>query len=437
MGRSRAAAPEETLDSNQQAENEGLRRRIAELEQRLRDAEAKATLYQALLEELPVPVAVSRADGLLVEMNRKQREALGVPSREALVGKLDVHDDPKAKATGYAALLQRAARGEAFTAPPQRYERADAVRAEGTATYAEPSFQPVDVGGERYVAVVNVDVTERIRVQKALEERSAFYDGIINKAPFFIYVKDLEGRYVLVNDYFEQSFGAPKSAILGKTDRDLFSPEEAEGFIENDRLALTSGALLHREDPLMIHGQEHQILTTKFPLGDTLGQVHAVCCISLDITARKQAEAEAHRLQEEIIRVQSETLRALSTPLLPIADGVVVLPLIGNFNAERAQQVLEALLAGVVAHQASMVIIDVTGVPVIDTHVANGLVQAAQAVRLLGAQTILTGIQPAIARTLVDIGADLGGVVTKSTLESGIAHALQHRAAHLPSRKSR
>jgi anti-anti-sigma regulatory factor len=91
--------------------------------------------------------------------------------------------------------------------------------------------------------------------------------------------------------------------------------------------------------------------------------------------------------------------------------------------------VLEALLAGVVAHQASMVIIDVTGVPVIDTHVANGLVQAAQAVRLLGAQTILTGIQAAIARTLVDIGADLGGVVTKSTLQSGIAHALRYRAA--------
>jgi len=91
--------------------------------------------------------------------------------------------------------------------------------------------------------------------------------------------------------------------------------------------------------------------------------------------------------------------------------------------------VLETLLKGVVAHHASIVIIDVTGVPLIDTHVANGLVQAAQAVRLLGAQTILTGIQPAIARTLVDIGAELGGFVTRSTLQSGIAHALGRQAA--------
>jgi PAS domain S-box-containing protein len=241
-------------------------------------------------------------------------------------------------------------------------------------------------------------------------------------------VKHKDGRYLLVNDFFLNSLGLVRSMILGKTDRDLFPPEEADHYGVNDRRALETGTL-HREDAVIVQGQQSWALTTKFPLKDTAGRTHAVCSISLDITARKQAEAEAQRLQEEIIRVQSATLRALSTPLLPIADGVVVMPLIGNFNAERAQQVLEALLAGVVAHQASMVIVDVTGVPVIDTHVANGLVQAAQAVRLLGAQTILTGIQAAIARTLVDIGADLGGVVTKSTLQSGIAHALRYRAA--------
>jgi PAS domain S-box-containing protein len=422
------------VDRKLQTENECLRRRIAELEQalaerdeRVRDAEARATLYQALVEELPVPVAVTRADGLLVEMNRKQREAFGVQSREGLVGKLDVLHDHKAQASGYAASLERAARGEAFTAPPQRYENIKNQRPED-ADYTQSLFQPVDVGEERYVVVVNLDVTEQVRAQRSLEESSNFYEGIINNAPFFIYVKAKDGRYLLVNDFFVNSFNAPKSAILGKTDNDLFPPGVAEHYGANDRLALETGTL-HREDPFMAQGQERWALTTKFPLTDTAGRTHAVCSISLDITARKQAEAEAKRLQEEVIRVQGATLRALSTPLLPIADGVVVMPLIGNFNAERAQQVLETLLTGVVAHQASMVIMDVTGVPVIDTHVANGLVQAAQAVRLLGAQTILTGIQAAIARTLVDIGADLGGVITKSTLQSGIAHALRHRAA--------
>jgi len=362
---------------------------------------------------------------LIVEVNRKQREALGGAAREALVGKLNARTDPAVRATGYADLVDRAARGEAFTSPPRPRPRPGATNPEDK-DYSQPSFQPLAVGPERYVAIVNLDVTEQVRAQKALEEAATFYEGIIDNAPFPIYVKDREGRYLMVNTYFVQSFKAPKSAILGKTDQELF-PDDAEHYGENDRKALETGTM-HREDAYMLHGQQFYALTTKFPLKDTAGRTHAVCSISLDITARKQAEAEAQRLQEEIIRVQSETLRALSTPLLPIADGVVVMPLIGNFNAERAQQVLETLLAGVVEHQASMVIMDVTGVPIIDTHVANGLVQAAQAVRLLGAQTILTGIQPAIARTLVDIGADLGDVVTRSTLQSGIAHALRHKA---------
>jgi anti-anti-sigma factor len=156
-----------------------------------------------------------------------------------------------------------------------------------------------------------------------------------------------------------------------------------------------------------------------------MGQVCGVCSVSTDITSVRRAEQENRRLQDEIIRVQEVSLRALSTPLLPIAEGVVVMPLIGNVDRTRAQRVLETLLDGIVAHAASSVILDVTGVPVVDTEVASALVKTAQAVKLLGAEVILTGIQPRIAQTLIAMGADLSNIVTEGTLQNGIARALK------------
>jgi anti-anti-sigma factor len=143
-----------------------------------------------------------------------------------------------------------------------------------------------------------------------------------------------------------------------------------------------------------------------------------------DITAQKQAEAERARWQEEIIRTQAAALAELSTPLIPITDNVMVMPLIGTVDSRRAQQVIDSLLEGVAASRAQTAILDITGVPVVDTQVANALLQAAQAVKLLGAQVVLTGIRPEVAQTLVGLGVDLTGIVTRSTLQNGIVFAL-------------
>jgi rsbT co-antagonist protein RsbR len=122
-------------------------------------------------------------------------------------------------------------------------------------------------------------------------------------------------------------------------------------------------------------------------------------------------------------------IRELSTPLLPISKHVVVMPLVGTIDSQRAQQVMEALLEGISAYHATTVIVDITGVRVVDTQVAQALLQSAQAARLLGAKVFLTGIQPQIAQTLVQLGADLSGIVTHSTLQAGIAQVLlKHRA---------
>ena len=117
-------------------------------------------------------------------------------------------------------------------------------------------------------------------------------------------------------------------------------------------------------------------------------------------------------------------LAELSTPLIPISDDTVVMPLVGTIDSRRAQQVIEGLLVGIVETRAQVAILDITGVPVVDTQVANALLRAAQAVKLLGAQVVLTGIRPEVAQTLVGLGVDLTGIVTRSTLQSGIAFAL-------------
>ncbi|MFL5803822.1 MAG: GAF domain-containing protein [Roseiflexaceae bacterium] len=139
---------------------------------------------------------------------------------------------------------------------------------------------------------------------------------------------------------------------------------------------------------------------------------------------RERVEAERACLQEEMIRVQATALVELSTPLIPISDRIVVMPLIGTVDSRRAQQVLEILLSGIAKNRVEMAILDITGVAVVDTQVADALVRTAQAVRLLGSQIMLTGIRPEVAQILVELGIDLQGIITRSTLQSGIAYAL-------------
>lgn len=162
---------------------------------------------------------------------------------------------------------------------------------------------------------------------------------------------------------------------------------------------------------------------------DTNGDLEGIVCTIRDITERKQAE-EARRqslVQEETIRAQAAALAELSTPLIPISDEVVVMPLIGAVDAPRARRVLETLLHGIAGSRAGVAILDITGVPRVDMQVASALIQVAGAVRLLGAEVRITGIRPDVAQALVALGADLRGIVMHGTLQSGIAAVLGRR----------
>jgi rsbT co-antagonist protein RsbR len=129
-------------------------------------------------------------------------------------------------------------------------------------------------------------------------------------------------------------------------------------------------------------------------------------------------------VREELIRRQGESLREASTPVISLWDSILLLPLIGIVDSVRAQQISERLLLAVAQHEAEVTLIDVTGVPVMDTSVARHILKTVTAAEMLGTRVVLTGISPGTAQTMVKLGIDMSGVPTRASLKSGMALAL-------------
>jgi rsbT co-antagonist protein RsbR len=139
---------------------------------------------------------------------------------------------------------------------------------------------------------------------------------------------------------------------------------------------------------------------------------------ALETQRAQAAELEASLAAQQAL---NQTIAALSLPVIPVRHDVLVAPLVGNIGAGRADQLLGIVVNQVATCRARAMILDVTGVAVVDTQVAQALVRTADAVRLLGAQTVLVGIRPEVAQTLVGLGADLGCLRTAATLQEGLA----------------
>jgi anti-anti-sigma regulatory factor len=268
----------------------------------------------------------------------------------------------------------------------------------------------------------------------------------IEAIPFPLTIYAYDGLLVGANALIEQLFQVPRSVTVGNFNllTDQIAQHESphalfQAALKGERVQAPPVA--YNFSFPGTHTTERTscwIETTYFPFSDAAGTVTHVGLIIQDVSdrvfveqAQQQREAERVALQEQVIAAQGAALRELSTPLIPISDEVVAMPLIGSIDSARAQLVLETLLTGVAERQASTTIIDITGVSVVDTQVADALIRAAQAVKLLGARVILTGIRPEVAQTLVNLGVDLSGIVTRGTLQSGIAEALGRQGERL------
>jgi len=278
----------------------------------------------------------------------------------------------------------------------------------------------------RSLAVL-IDVTERVKIERELREGEERYRRLVEMAPIAFGLHQ-RGMIRYLNPAGLKMMGATSpEQLIDKPAIEFVHPDSRATVAARMRRMLETGEAeaMVEERWLRLDGSTMEVETTATPIPYEGGG--GIQVVFHDVSARKRAE-EAQRqsaLQQEIIRAHEEALRALSTPIIPVRRGVLVMPLVGKIDEVRAAQILEALLAGVTTHRASFVILDVTGVPEADAGVADALLRAARAVRLLGARVILTGICPAIAQTLVQMGVGLEGLVTLATLEAGIAHAMR------------
>ncbi|HEY1013864.1 MAG TPA: STAS domain-containing protein [Herpetosiphonaceae bacterium] len=144
-------------------------------------------------------------------------------------------------------------------------------------------------------------------------------------------------------------------------------------------------------------------------------------------TARAEAEAARSEIAAQLATIESQrvALREMSVPILPLARHTMVMPLVGALDGERMHDVQQRALHEVAAQGSQRLIIDITGVPVVDSYVAQGLLQAARAIQLLGAEVVLVGIRPEVAQALVGLGISMESIVTRPTLQSGIEYAMR------------
>lgn len=405
-------------------ENEDLRQRVARLEQEHDEArqaldaqQQTAATVDALFRALPDLYFRMKADGTIVDYRARSDDDLYVPP-EVFLGKRMLDLLPPDVAVYLDGVFR-----EALESGKVRQAEYSLAMAQSVERY-EARVVPLD--GNQLVTLIR-QTTEQHRNREALKQRSVeleeslrslrLFRALADNAPSAIAVTRTGGEPVYANaacralfrvSDAEAGIDVPAFVSGGEGAEQLGRSHEVSGGI----------AQFRRSDGSVFPGH-----LTAFALHEDGEPSHEAYIIA-DMTATLAAEEERRTLAERVIAAQREALRALSTPLVPIAKHVVAVPLIGGVNAERAERLLEVLLDGVAHRGASMVLLDVTGVPEVDHDAADAIMRAARAVALLGAELVLTGVGPSVARTIIALGTDLKGIVTLGSLEQGIAHAM-------------
>lgn len=271
------------------------------------------------------------------------------------------------------------------------------------------------------------EVAERKRIEAALRTSEERFRAIFDRAAIGIELTDAQGHILASNPTFYTMLGYTQEELQRMTFADLSHPDDVSISLASYQQMITGSTDSYVIEKRYMHKDGHvvPVQVTVSAIRDPQGQPQYAIAIVEDISRRKQDEEARSRLQAEIIRMQADTLRELSTPLIPLDDKIIVMPLIGSIDNARAQNILEVLLQGVTAHRATFALIDITGVREVNAETANALIRTAQAVKLLGARVILTGIRPEISQILVQLGVDLTGIITRSTLQMGVAFALR------------
>jgi rsbT co-antagonist protein RsbR len=275
-------------------------------------------------------------------------------------------------------------------------------------------------------ATARPTMTEAARAAHAARWNDAHYRTLVDSVTdYAIITLDSDGRIATWNKGAERIIRYAPEEITGQNIALFFSPEHLEAGVPRRHLELAA-----RDGRFEDEGWRVRKDGTKFwasvmmtALRDENGTLLGFGKVIRDMTAQKQAEATIARQSQEILDV--------ATPVVQIWDGVVAAPLIGALDRARTERFMERLLNKIVETNSPVALVDITGVPAIDTQTAQHLVETVTAVRLLGAQVVLTGVRPALAQTLVHLGIDLSQILTRSSLSAGLRVAFNLLNIHV------
>lgn len=248
------------------------------------------------------------------------------------------------------------------------------------------------------------------------------WQSILENAPNIVLVVDAEHKIKYINHTVP---GLTPEQVIGMNQLDFIEPRHHDLVRKKTDEVLKTGKPSHYEiEGQGADGKVAWYSTLLGPVKDN-GAIVGVALFTTDITEQKRAQEELRRTQEELLAQQARAIQELSTPVIQIWEGIVVLPLIGTIDTARAKGILDNLLEAIVETKAEVAIMDITGVSVVDTAVAGHLLETVDAARLLGTETILTGVSPSNAQTMVRLGVDVSRVVTKGSLLAGLRHAFE------------
>ncbi len=237
--------------------------------------------------------------------------------------------------------------------------------------------------------------------------------GRLTRAELLKQVQDL--HRAVVESLHDGGFDltADASAALRSTLVDLARSRARHGFSATETAVTVFGLKKALFDVVDVHGGDPQVLIDLIAADAMIDELGLFAFESYA------------RTREELISDQAEQLLELATPVVKLWEGVVAIPLVGTLDSARAQVVMERLLETLVDTSSPYAIIDITGVPAVDTQVAQHILKTVVAARLMGAECIISGIRPQIAQTIVALGIEFGDIATKATLADALRHALR------------
>ncbi|MEM8530997.1 MAG: PAS domain S-box protein [Chloroflexota bacterium] len=415
-----------TIESNQPPDSDAdviaLRQRVAELEQQLartqvRDISVEDSDY--FFTRSPDMLCVASFDGYFQRLNPSWERILGFTNEElCAVPFIEfVHPDDRERTLMEA---QKVAGGSQTIAFENRYRCKDE-------SYKWLRWSSTSVAQTGRIYAIVRDITDQKQAELTLATSLQKLELQFQQTPLAIIEWDLDFNVSEWNPAAERIFGYTRTEAIGKHVAELIVPAEAREYVDAiwRDLLQNEGGTRSTNANFTKSGRNIMCEWYNTSLVASDGTVLGVSSLVQDVTAQLEAEREREELQNQIIETQQAALRELNTPLIPLADNVVAMPLIGTIDSNRAQQMIETLLEGITKYQAAVAILDVTGVPLVDTQIADALIRASRAAQLIGSQIVLTGIGPEVAQTLVTIGVDLSDIVTHSNIQNGIAYALK------------